>query len=313
VFLNSFFFSLSVTAPIFVVLIMGIYLKRINFINDEFIHISSKVVFNISLPILLFLTIVKIPLTEVDNFPLIVYALISTLVVYLALEWWAKRLEPKEDRGVFVQGAFRGNLGFIGLAYCVNAYGEEGLVAASLYIGFATTLYNILSVVTLNKAMGRSINVLNVTKSIITNPLIIGILTAVLFSTFKIPVPEFAERAGGYLANLTLPLALLCTGGSLNFQELKTNPRKTFYSSLAKLVLVPFVVTFGAYFIGFRGIDLGVLFLMSSAPTATASFIMVKGLGGNYQLSANIVALTTLGALVSVSIGLLILRSLNLM
>lgn len=313
VLIDSFMFSLSVTAPIFIVLILGIYLKHINFINDEFINVSSKLVFNIALPLLLFLTIVKTPLSEVNNFPLILYALLATLSIFIVLEWWAKRLEPKEDRAVFVQGAFRGNLGFIGLAYCVNAYGEEGLIAASLYIGFATTLYNILGVVTLNRGMGQSISVIKIAKSIFTNPLIISILAAVLFSTLQIPIPQFAERAGGYFANLTLPLALLCTGGSLNFQELKTNPKKTFYASFAKLVIVPFIITLGGYLFGFRGIDLGILFLMSSAPTATVSFIIVKSMGGNYKLAANIVALTALGALLSVSVGILILRSLDLM
>ena len=218
-----------------------------------------------------------------------------------------------EDRGVFVQGAFRGNLGFIGLAYCANAYGEAGLIAGSLYIGFLTTLYNVLAIVTLNHAMGRGFNILNISKNMVTNPLIIGILAAVLFSSLSIPIPEFAERAGGYFVNLTLPLALLCTGGALNFQELKTNPRKTFYSSFSKLVIVPFAITLGGYLLGFRGIDLGVLFLMSSAPTATASFIMVKSMGGNYKLAANIIAITTLGALLSVSVGIVFLRSLNLM
>ena len=313
VFLESFVFSLSVTSPIFIVLLMGVYLKRINFINDEFIDVSSKIVFNIALPLLLFFTIVKTPLSEVNNLPLILYGLIATFSVFVILEWWSKRLEPMADRGVFVQGAFRGNLGFIGLAYCVNAYGEAGLIAASLYIGFLTTLYNVLGVVTLNRAMGQGLNILNITKSITRNPIIIGILAAFLFSTLQIPIPEFAERAGSYFANLTLPLALLCTGGSLNFQELKTNPRKTFYASFAKLVIVPFAITFGGYLYGFRGIDLGVLFLMSATPTATVSFIMVKGMGGNYKLAANIIAMTTLGALLSVSSGILILRSLDLM
>ncbi len=313
VFIDSFVFSLSVTAPIFIVLLMGIYLKRINFINDEFINVSSKIVFNIALPLLLFFTIVKIPLSEVSNLPLILYGVVATLCVFIILEWWAKRLEPMADRGVFVQGAYRGNLGFIGLAYCVNAYGEAGLIAASLYIGFVTTLYNVLGIVTINRAMGQGSNILIISKSVIKNPLIIGILAAFLFSTLQIPIPEFAERAGGYFANLTLPLALLCTGGSLNFQELKTNPRKTFYASFAKLVIVPFTITLGGYLYGFRGIDLGVLFLMSSAPTATVSFIMVKGMGGNYKLAANIIAMTALGALLSVSMGILVLRSLGLM
>ena len=312
-FFNSFVFSLSVTAPIFIILLAGIYLKRINFINDAFIDVGSKIVFKIALPLLLFFTIVKTPVSEVTNLPIIIYGLCATVVMYLLLEWWATRLEPRTDRGVFVQGAFRGNLGFIGLAYCVNAYGEEGLIAASLYIGFVTVLYNLLALITLNRALDRGHSPIYMFKSIVTNPLIVAIVLALVFSSFSIPIPQFIERAGGYFANLTLPLALLVTGGSLNFQELKSNPNKTFYTSFTKLVIVPAVFTLGAYLFGFRGIDLGLLFLMSAAPTATVSFIFVKNMGCNDKLAANIIAVTVLGATLSVSLGVLILRSLGLM
>ncbi len=76
---------------------------------------------------------------------------------------------------------------------------------------------------------------------------------------------------------------------------------------------MPFAITGGGILLGFRGIDLGILFLMCSAPTASASFIMVKAMGGNYKLAANIIALTSLGSIVSVSLGIMILRSLGWM
>ncbi|MGK0269968.1 MAG: malonate transporter [Cocleimonas sp.] len=313
IFLESLSFSLTVTAPIFIVLLVGIYLKRINFINDSFIDISSKLVFNISLPLLLFFSIQKTPLEEITNFSLIIYGAVATTVAFILLELWAKRLEPPEDRGVFVQGSFRANMGFIGLAYCLNAYGEEGLIAASLYLGLITALYNVLSVITLNRSSGEDQGILKIIKGIAKNPLIIAIAAGLIVSALHIPMPEFAAKTGQYFANLALPLALLCTGGALNFQELKTNPNKTFYASISKLVIVPLAITAGGILFDFRGIDLGILFLMCSAPTATASFIMVKGIGGNYKLAANIIALTSLGSIASVSLGIMLLRGFGFM
>lgn len=311
--IDSFGFSLSVTSPIFIVLLLGIYLKRIHFINDVFIDISSKLVFNISLPLLLFFSILKTPIEQATNLPLIIYATCATILVYVLLEWWAKRLTPVEDRGVFVQGSFRANMGFIGLAYCVNAYGEAGLIAASLYLGLITALFNILSVVTLNRSMHKQQNTGKILKGIARNPLIIGIVAGIIFSALHLPMPAFAEKTGQYFANLALPLALLCTGGALNFHEMKHNPHKTLYASIAKLFVVPLFITAGGISMGFRGIELGILFLMCSAPTAAASYVMVKTMGGNDKLAANIIALTTLGSIVSVSLGIMLLRSLRLM
>jgi len=293
-------------------MLVGIYLKRIKFIDDSFIDISSKLVFNLSLPLLLFFGIQKTPLEEITNFPLILYAAVSTTVVFVLLEVWSKRLNPPEDRSVFVQGAFRANMGFIGLAYCVNAYGEEGLIAASLYLGLITALYNVLSVITLIRSSKTEQGLFKIVKGIVQNPLIIAIVAGLLVSALGIQMPEFTEKTGQYFANLALPLALLCTGGSLNFQELKSNPNKTLYATVCKLVIVPLLITGGGILFGFRGMNLGILFLMCAAPSATAGFVMVKGIGGNHKLAANIIAMTTIGALFSVSLGIVLLRSFGL-
>jgi predicted permease len=59
--------------------------------------------------------------------------------------------------------------------------------------------------------------------------------------------------------------------------------------------------------------DLGILLLMSSTPTAASSYVMVRAMGGNAPLAANIVALSTVGSLISTSVGVVALKSLGLM
>ncbi|OPG77467.1 malate transporter, partial [Pseudomonas ogarae] len=49
--------TLNITAPVFAMLFLGALLKRINWINDNFIHIASSLVFNVTMPALLFLGI----------------------------------------------------------------------------------------------------------------------------------------------------------------------------------------------------------------------------------------------------------------
>ena len=49
-----------------------------------------------------------------------------------------------------------------------------------------------------------------------------------------------------------------------------------------------------------------------ASPTAAASFVMVKALGGNDRLAANIIALTTLLASITVTLGVFVLRSAGL-
>lgn len=313
-FLNVLGFSFSVTGPIFVLLALGVWFKRIHLINDSFVEAGSKLVFTVALPSLLFLSISKTQLGETTDFHLVLYAAGISVVSVVLLEFIAYfMIKPPADRGVVVQGAFRSNMGIIGLAYCVNAYGDKGIVASSIYLGSITILFNILSVITLSRSLHKSQGVGKVLKGIISNPLIIGIVLALPVAYFQIKLPSLVLQSGKYISDMTLPLALLCTGASLDFHSLRQEMANTLFATLNKLVAIPLLFTAGALAFGFQGIDLGVLFLMASAPTAAASYVMVRAMGGNSVLAANIVALTTLGSILTTSIGITILRGLNLM
>ena len=313
-FLEVLEFSFSVTGPIFIIIALGVWLMRVGLIDSAFVESGSRLVFNVALPALLFISISQTRFERAANVELILFGAVATLLVFLLLEWLAGRwVAPPQDRGVVVQGGFRSNMGIIGLAYCVNAYGAEGLAAASLYLGLITILYNVLAVITLNRSLDANRSVGKVLKGIATNPLIIGIVLALPVSWAAIPMPDLVIKSGQYFADLTLPLALLCTGASLNFKRLREEMRNTVFTAVVKLIAVPVIFVLGGRLLGFRGIEMGVLLLMSSAPTAAASYVMVRAMGGNATLAANIIVLTTLGSIVTASVGITLLRSIGWM
>jgi predicted permease len=306
-------FSLTVTGPIFIVLAQGWGLMKRGKLNDAFVDTGSRLVFNVALPALLFIGVSKTPFDQATRPALVAFGLAATLACYLALEWLAARcVAVAEDRGVVVQGGFRSNMGIIGLAYCVNAYGDRALGAASLYLGLVTILFNILSVITLSRSLHRHQGAASMLRGIARNPLIIAILLALPVSWMGVRLPGWALQSGQYFANLTLPLALLCTGAALDFKRLRVELGGTLLAASAKLVGVPLVFVLGGLALGFRGIELGVLLLMSSAPSAAASYVMVRAMGGNAPLAANIIALTTVGSILTTSLGVMLLRGLSL-
>jgi len=315
-FFESLAFSFSIIGPICLLLFLGWFLKRVHIIDDAFIEVGSKLVFKITLPALLFLSIIKTnPDIDID-FSLIIYSLIANFVFFMlsivASQYWIKN---KSEHGVVIQGAFRSNIAIIGLAYVANVYGDDGFTIAAVYVAFHTMLYNILSVIILSpKQSGISVSMfVGVFKSLMKNPLIIGITSGILFFLFAIPVPELVIHTGQYFSNMTLPLALLCTGGSLNIQALKDNSFNCRFSSLMKIVIGPILITVGAYLYGFSGMPLGLIFFMSASPTAAASYVMARAMGHNSDLAANIIAMTTIGSLITSSLGISLLYWLGLM
>ena len=307
-------FALAVTAPIMLMLAMGVLLARWRIINDAFIDAGSRLAFNVLLPVLLFLIISKTRFEQTANLSLIVVGVGGTLLAFFVMELIAKRLvEPVRDRGVVVQGAFRANMGVIGLAYAVNAYGETALAASSLYLGLVTVLYNVLAVITLNRSLNRHRSPLSTLKSIARNPLIIGIVSALPFAYFETPLPQLIQQTGQYFAQMALPLALLCTGASLSLDTLHLESRNAMTGTLGKVLLSPALLTVTAYLAGLRGMELGIVFLMASAPTAASSYPMTRAMGGNAPLAANIIVLTTIGSVFFTTLGMTWLRSSGLL
>lgn len=82
----------------------------------------------------------------------------------------------------------------------------------------------------------------------------------------SVPIPKIVTDAGHYFANMTLPLALLCTGGSLNLNSLKDDRHSAWFATGYKLILSPLLITGGAWLLGFRGLDLGLLFWWPPRP-----------------------------------------------
>ena len=304
--------TLNVTLPVFSMVFLGIGLKRAGWIDDAFINTASTLVFKGSMPTLVFISIVKADLSQALLPGLMLYFTAATLGCF-ALTWlWAIWRVEKIERGVYVQGAFRGNCGIVGLALAASMYGDFGLSAGGLLVGLVILLYNVLSVVILawyqpdQKADWRSIS-----RGIITNPLIIGTLVAIPVAAVGLPIPDWMMTSGEYFAGLTLPLALICIGGTLSLGALYEARRIAFSAAAIKMTVFPGLATFVGWLCGFDGRQLGLLFLYFSAPTAAASFIMVQAMGGNARLAANIVAVTTLAASATITVGVFVLSALG--
>ena len=311
-YLDTLLFTSNIVAPIFFIVFLGYLLMRLRVIDQNFVTTASKLVFTITLPALVFMSISRMDFQAVFNPVLLGYFVIGTLITFTLLWQISKRfIRRPEDLGVFIQGAFRGNYGIVGLAVSFNMFGDSGLAQASLLLACVIPLYNVLSVLALTLPMQQQGNGINISQPLIEiarNPLIIAVVLALPFSYFGWGLPLVGNKIGNYFANLTLPLALLAIGGSLNLKSLRDTSGESSWATLIKLIIMPLILTAGAWLYGFRGQDIGILFVLFGCPTAAASFIMAKGMGGNAQLAANIVLTTTLGSLLTLSGGIYLLR-----
>ncbi|WP_460421248.1 AEC family transporter [Pseudomonas sp. ZL2] len=301
--------TLNITAPVFAMLFMGVLLKRIKAINDGFIHTASSLVFNVCMPALLFLGIYHADLTAAVKPGLLVFFVAATLGSF-ALAWGVALWRcPREDRGIYTQGGFRGNNGVIGLALAASMYGDYGISLGAILAGLVILLYNSLSSVVLAVySPSMKSDPWSIFKSILRNPLIISVLLATPMAYGQVPLPNWLLTSGDYLAQMTLPLALICIGGTLSLASLRESGGLAVSASLVKMIWLPVIGTLAAWLCGFRGAELGILFLYIGSPTAAASYVMSRAANGNHELAASIIVITTLMAAITTNIGIFLLQ-----
>jgi predicted permease len=301
--------TLAITAPVFAMLFLGVVLKRLHWIDTAFINTASSLVFRGTMPTLLFLGIVKADLSAALQPALLLFFVVATLICF-ALAWvWSIWRIPREDRGIYTQGAFRGNNGIIGLALATSLYGDYGLSLGAVLGGVVILCYNVLSAIVLAiYSPGAKTGPLAIGKSILVNPLIIGVLLAIPVAHWQIPLPGWLMTSAEYFAQMTLPLALICIGGTLSLASLRQSSGTALSASVMKMVWLPLLATLGAWLYGFRDADLAILFLYFASPTAAASFVMARAVGANHELAAAIIVITTLAAVVTTNLGLLVLQ-----
>lgn len=298
--------AIGVTGPVLLILLLGIVLRRRGVIGDAFIATGDKLVFTVTLPLMLFFSLATRDPSEILRPGLALFAVFSVSSSLALLFWLAPRFVQAEKLPVFIQGAFRGNLGIVGLALLISAYGDDVIAQAASFLGVVVLLYNITSVWILGKR-GDSHWL-----RMLGNPLIIGIVAGALVALLQIPVPKLLLDSGRYLSQMSLPLALLCIGGSLSWQSFRGNHRDVTRACLFKLVLQPVIMTTAAWAVGFRGEVLGIVFLLMASPTATASYVMARQMTVHGPMAAEIVALTTALSPLTITLGLVILAALGL-
>lgn len=316
-FWDTLLFTAGVTLPVCVMLLSGILLKRWRVIDDHFITTASRLVFNICMPALLFTSVINLDMDSAFDGRLIVFCVVASVVAFITARVLAGRIcETTDDYGAFIQGGARANLAIVGMALAGNLYGREGIALISLVMAFLVPLYNVLSVLALTyyapEGGNASFRWHKLVADLVKNPLIMSIVVGALFSASGAQLPVVIEKVSNYFAQITLPLALISIGGSLSIETLKKTSASSIWATVHKTCLMPLFAVPVARLLVFKEVELGIIFLVFACPTAAASFVMTKAMGGNATLTANIVALTTLVCLPATAIGIFTLEMLHI-
>lgn len=306
--------SFNVVLPLFLMIVVGYVLKVLRVYDEHTISGMNKLVFKFFLPLLLFINVYQTDVAGVFDPKLMVFAIVGVLGAFLSA-WLIIVLVEKDNRkrGVLIQGIFRSNFVIFGIPVTTSLFGSEATGAAALLVAVIVPMFNMLSVVILEIYRGSRIDVPKILKGIITNPLIIGSVTGLLFLLFGVKIPVILEKTISDLSKVTTPLALVILGASFTFGSVRGNAKQILIGVLGKLVIVPAICLSLAILIGIRGVGLAILMSLFGSPTAVSSFSMAKQMDGDEDLASHLVVLGSMLSVVTMFFWIFIFKQGGLM
>lgn len=170
-------------------------------------------------------------------------------------------------------GAF-GNVGNFGLPIIQFKLGEAALVPASFYFLVLSVFGFLVGVMAATwHRDGNSGALLSVLKT----PALVAVVPAILANNLALPVPLFAERAIGLLADAMIPIMLLTLGVQLAAMGRPRLNRDVLVASSIRLVVGPALGLGLAVPFGLTGVERGAGILQASMPAAIlASLIALE-------------------------------------
>lgn len=278
-------------------MLLGSFFKRVGLIDEAFSAKMNKFAFAVALPALLFQDISAVDIRESWNGGFVLFCFIATFLSITGVTVLSFFVVKREERGEFVQGAYRSSAAILGIAFIQNIYGNSG--QAPLMIIGSVPLYNIMAVVVLSffkpgqNGMDKAL-LKKTLIGIITNPIIIGIAAGLLWSALKLPMPVILHKAVSSIGGVATPMGLMAMGATFDIKKAFGKIKPTVIAAFIKLVgfvavFMPFAVV-----IGFRREKLIAILVMLGSATTVSSYVMAKNMGHEGVVSSSVVMLTTM-------------------
>lgn len=338
--LDVFITSINAVVPIILLILVGYLLKRVKFLNENFIKTGNKFVFRVCLPCMLFINIYdKMERFSDIRWDVVLYAVIIICVIFaLGLLTAIFTTKHKNRRGVILQCTFRSNFAIIGLTLVERLGGDLGL--AGIISAFSIPVFNILAVIALSvfseeDCGGHKHNVKNIFLNIVKNPLIIGVAVGLVF----VGIREI-ERAcfnGEVLFSLKThlkflyiglsdlkviasPLALIILGGQFEFSAVKGMTREIVVGTVWRILLAPLIgiglavlLSNSTEWLNFGADVYPTLIALFGTPVAVSSAIMAGEMKSDEQLATQLVVWTSICSILTIFITVFVLMSFGLL
>lgn len=295
---------LGALLPVFLVIALGVVLKRGLLPEASHWIALERLTYFVLFPALLIVNIARADLGDVAVVEVSTALLGSVALFGVLLSVFRRPLSDAlgltgPGYTSLFQGALRWNT-YIALAVSGSLAGPRGLAVAAVGLAVMIPALNALSVAVLARhgENGGASNRLLIMQ-LVHNPFIWSCGLGALINAFHVPIPAVILTFADILGRASLALGLLVVGAGLRLGDLRRPRLATWFSCAIKLFALPAVAIAIGLALGLKEVDLLVVAVGASVPSAPNGYVLARQMGGDAPLLAEMLTVQTLLAAVT--------------
>ncbi len=292
--------------PVVLLVALGYVAGRLRWMRSDSVKDLSNLVFLVLTPALMFRTMGKVDVKQLELLPLATYFVAVFILFSVNLLWQGLNRRA----AVLALASTFSNTVMIGIAFIGLAYGEAGLVVLLALLSLHAVVLLTAGTVILELAVAREAavaepramwrTVLGAVRNSVIHPVPLPIIAGLLFAQTGWAIPEVVDRPLQWLGNAFGPLALLLVGVTLAGTTVGPHLRGALSLTLVKNLLMPALVAGLGLLMGLSGLPLVVMIVTAALPMGANVFLFSQ----RYAVAEELV---TASVIVSNAVALLTL------
>lgn len=278
---------------LFLIILAGVYGIKRKFINEEIQKGLTKILINITLPLLIINSFsVEFDDSMKSNIgKAFLYSFIFLIIGGIISKILLIPIKDKEKKKVLQFANVFSNCGFVGFPIVSSIYGAEGVVYTAIFNMFFNIFVWSYGVALYSDKLDKSS-----IKKIIVNPGIVAVYIGLPIMLFNIHVPEYLSKSINIVGNMTTPLSMIIIGCILTQVNIKDAFKDwiVYYESIIRLIIIPISIFFIAKLIKDDSILMKTIIVLQAMPAGTMASIMAENLDKDSRFAAIIIFVTTL-------------------
>ncbi|MBC8061774.1 MAG: AEC family transporter [Clostridiaceae bacterium] len=283
---------------LFLLMSVGIYARKKNYINKKVNKGLSEILLNITFPLLIISSLNIEFSKEMLNTAthLFIYGVILTLVLIIVSKLIYLKMTKRQQAVLKFSSVFS-NCSFMGFPILIQQLGSTG----SFYGSVFTIVFNLFAFTYGVMLFTGEKDIKGFKKSIL-NPNIIAIFIGLIIFIFSIKLPYPISKSISLVGSMTTPLSMLILGALIAEMKVKEvfSDQAVYFAAIVRLIIAPLISILILKSLGASDIIIKVLVIAEAMPTAANTAVFAEKYNGDDGLASKCVFITTALSLLTI-------------